>query len=397
MTLFKQCVDISYRLHYLQVLTSSDAAASTRNKDFDRSGRTMRLFGQMLAKCTEVATSSTWSSLLSNVQTDIKQVISLLILKLNLQLLQPAFPTPDGDKGYSELQQLYQLLSNALEVSLPHGSNGTVAGLPKGHRLEIPLRELQRSVKATIGDANQDTEDEITEYGRVAEAYIGFALAFIALYVPDKPFDPAAAAIVERKRANLLEADLTMSVDTRNHIEQHLRGSNQSCRLTADIEKLEQARIATNASGALKVYRPPLSQIPQIQQDLNQLLQLTVKSQRLPTILSDPLGARSELENLINTLEHLGSRLEINYPYYRDSLAFTVGCISRLVFGLRLRLDVDLLNAERGDQSHVAVKSILSISELTLPMTDVQYLRDREAISRYEGSTTEFNLYALER
>ena len=295
------------------------------------------------------------------------------------------------------MRQLSQLLSTAVDASFPHGSNGTVAGLPRSHRLELPFQELQRSVKATIRDSNQDVEGEIAEYGRVAEAYIGFALAFIALYVPDKPFDPAAAAIVERKRANRLESDLTMSVDTRTHIEQHLRGSNQSCRLTADIDKLEQARKATNVSSALKVYRPPLSQIPQIQQDLNQLLQLTVKSQRLPTILSEALTSRSELENLINSLERLAIRLEINYPYYRDSLAFTVGCISRLVFGLRLRLDVDLLNAERADQSHVTVKSILSISELTLPMTDARYLRDRESISRYEGSTTEFNLYTLER
>ena len=300
------------------------------------------------------------------------------------------------DKGCCELQQLSQLLSSALAFDISF-QNGILADLAKGHRLEIPFRELKRSINALACDVDLNVEGSIAVYGRVAEAYIGFALAFIALYVPDKPFDPAAAAIVERKRANLLEGELKISVDSRTRIEYHLRGANQSYRLTTEIAELEEARRARSISGSLKVYRPPVSQIPQIQQDLSQLLALTVNSQRFSIALSNSVAVKSELESLINTLERLASRLEINYPYYRDSLAFTIGCVSRLVFGLRLRLDVDFYNVERGRDSNVPVNSVLSISEMTAPMADATYVRIRDAIPQNDGTTTHFNLYALER
>ena len=319
------------------------------------------------------------------------------MVELTLQLLCFENPSIAREKGSCELQQLSKLFSRTLDISSPPASKGIIINPPNNPLLRIPFLELQRSVKAITHHPDHDNDDDIARYARVADAFIGFALASIALYVPDKPFDPAAAVIVESKRAILLEADLNMSINTRTHIEQHLRGSNQSCRLKADIEKLEQSRHAKNALGALKVYRPPVSQIPQIQQDLNQLLRLTVKSQRLPTILTNCLTARSELENLIHTLERLATRLEISYPYYKDSLAFTVGCIARLVFGLRLRLDVDFYNAERGDQSLISVKAILSISELTTSLTDTSYAQHRVAISRHGGTATAFNLYILER
>ena len=227
---------------------------------------------------------------------------------------------------------------------------------------QYPSNQLRHAIAAII-QSESDTDD-LSHCSCIAEAWVRFTLACISLYVPDKPYDPAATAIVNRKRANLEQVKSSTTVETRTEIERQLRGSSQSKRLNVDVQKLEHAKSAFLGLGNLTIYRPTISQIAHIQQDLNQLLEITVKSTHLESMFADAASSTSELKTIINTLEHLATRLQVNYPFYRDFLAFVIASISRLVFGLRLQMDID---SARATISPFSVGALVSINSLTLP------------------------------
>lgn len=259
---------------------------------------------------------------------------------------------------------------------------------------QYPLRQLYAAISASFC-----CEQSEFDHGRLrplAEAYIRFGLACISLFVPDKPFDPAAVMIANSKRASLHEADLSETVLTRTYIEQHLRGSSKSCRLDFDLFKLEEAKKASAKSRHLNVYRPRTSQVSQMQQNFDQLLDITVKSARLEAYLASPDSNRRELETAVSTLERLANRLEEHYPYYRDVLSFVIAGINRLVFGLHLLLDVSS-TFTNADKHLLPTSNVLSIAQVTNPIAVETWFQMQLVIGARNEGMSLFYLYSLQR
>ena len=257
---------------------------------------------------------------------------------------------------------------------------------------QYPSNQLRSAIAAIV--RSESDMDELSKCWCITEAWVRFTLACISLYVPDKPYDPAATAIVNRRRANFEQVEISTRVETRIEIERQLRGSSQSRRLDIDVQKLEHAKHALVGMGNLTIYRPSISQIGQIQQDLNQLLEITVKSTRLESMFADPTAYRAELQTVLNTLEHLATRLQVNYPLYTDFLTFVIAIISRLNFGLRLQMDID---SARATVSPFSVGALVSIKSLTQPTPPWSPFLARNPMFSSEGVATQLDIWSLEK
>jgi len=225
---------------------------------------------------------------------------------------------------------------------------------------------------------------------------VRFGLACIALYVPDKPNDPAAIAIVNDERRILRVSEATERYEVREIVDRKFRGFSESRRLKRDKEAFEEAIGASFRMETPKVYRPKVSQIPQVQQEFQQILQSTVKSVRLENLLDNPSINTSELTTLIENLQQVARRLETNYRYYGDLFAFAIGTINRLVFSLRLSLDIAIAKREIDERNPISGDTFLSVAALTTPISPEMWANMKKVFTSHDGLPTLFNICALE-
>ena len=259
-----------------------------------------------------------------------------------------------------------------------------------------PLNYLHCSI-ASILAAKKLFDDYLERSFYISKAWIQFALACIALYVPDKPHDPAAAPILNLKLSSMLEAELSCKIESRREIERQFRGPFPSRRLESQERQLEEARVVLASSSSVTVYRPTSSQLPQLQHDLSQLLQLTVNSAKLDSLLTEIATNQPPLKTLISNLEQISSRLLAKYPYYTDILTFVVGSISRLLLGIRLHFEVGTLSTEKSAHPRLSIDTIISPSQLTLLESIDSWTQKRQGIASSRGALASFNLFELDK
>jgi midasin len=251
-----------------------------------------------------------------------------------------------------------------------------------------PMKTLAQAA-LEISSPESRNDGRLNLYLAIAKAFVQFALALIALYVPDKPHDPAAREIVNKRRNEFEVSDLLAKVETRRSIENRLRPV-PSKRLEAETSKLESLRGNGIESRNFMIYRPQISQIPQIQQDLIQLLEITIRKDE---VLRSEKFDTAKVQLVLGNLEQIASRLQQNYPYYRDYLTFVTASISRLTFGLKLGADAREF-LDRIPESPAI--SSLFLSQIICPPTVEEWKSFRRIADEGNWSAM-LNLFLLER
>src|SRR5579862_3244135 len=170
-----------------------------------------------------------------------------------------------------------------------------------------PLEQLRRAI-AAIRRCESISDDYLAQFSTLGGAFVHVALAYLALYIPDKPWDPAATAIITRRMNDVLNAELSQIFETRKFLEKQLRGTKPSRRLKVDSDKLSVARLKSTSTEKPTIYRPHISQVPQVHQELYHLLEITVKSARVERILTTPNPL--ELSTYIGSLRRILNNLK---------------------------------------------------------------------------------------
>ena len=285
-------------------------------------------------------------------------------------------------------QKLAQLQSSLVDNNPDNSVNG-VSSSDELSVYDYPVNSLRRAISA-ICRCDNSRSDSLERYSELAETSIFFSLASLALYVPDAPLDPAASAIVNKRREELQESELNQTYDTRLHVELRLRGANPSSRLQSDSHKLREIRNTSELTRRAPVYRPKTSQIPQIHHELFQLLQNTVKSTKLHNLIEKP--NQLELKTFIGNLERMAVKLSTEYPYYGDFLSYVVRILDILIFGLRLYAEVE--EAERlAPSEHQLLISCLSLADIT----STKPLQEWQAVLKLGKAGGILPLYLLQR
>ena len=285
-------------------------------------------------------------------------------------------------------QKLAQLQSSLVDNNPDNSVNG-VSSSDGLSVYDYPVNSLRRAISAVCRCDNSGS-GSLERYSEVAEASVFFSLASLALYVPDAPFDPAASAIVNKRREELRESELNQTYDTRLYVELRLRGANPSSRLQSDLHKLREIRNASELTRRAPVYRPKTSQIPQIHHELFQLLQNTVKSTKLDNLIEKP--NQLELKTFIGNLERMAVKLSTEYPYYGDFLSYIVRILDILIFGLRLYAEVE--EAKRlAPSEHQLLNSCLSLADIT----STKPLQEWQAVLKLGKAGGSLPLYLLQR
>ena len=172
--------------------------------------------------------------------------------------------------------------------------------------------------------------DDRTHLKEGANAWASFACTCLRLYVPRGAFDPALEAQFKRSIYMRQCNGLTTQLESVQSLRKSLIGESDSLRA-----RLLREDIAILGSGPETdySYRPEVSQLPELQMDLDGLMRalgpLWNKQGHLAPIL--PLGF-----NLISNITRMRRRLATQYRAYEDFTAPIVGFVDCLLIAQRL-------------------------------------------------------------
>jgi midasin len=237
---------------------------------------------------------------------------------------------------------------------------------------------------AASRDTHRNSLDRMLD---IAHAFSQFSAAFVSLYIPDKPFDPASEIIVRQKVLTRRRDEGLSRLESRTAIENRMRATASRTRIH-DSERLDSANKALETASRTRVVRPTTSQISSIHEDFRYVVNLMAMGW-----LKDPYLTPTQVSNILANLERVANRLLVNYPMYKDLLLLPSYALSRLIFGVRMKLEVDSMVALNGP-ALPSLSALFSIDRLTQPLTG-----DIWNASRPKGERRidmEYNLFSLE-
>ncbi|KAI0834820.1 midasin [Hypoxylon sp. FL0890] len=241
-----------------------------------------------------------------------------------------------------------------------------------GQRLSFSVNELLPNLVIPNDSASQITTDHLTpalacwigsrnstnRRVYLANAWIQFSVALIKLFVPDKAYDPQLRPQLELESYQELRLRLKRQLESLQQFEKFLTGKSTNLRCELLEEEIEAFGPPPTAVQA--VYRPTDSELPKIQAEFNNLLNVVLKSDIGAILLQHCSGsevATQQLHVIHENLSRIGYRLKQKHRAYEDIISPVVNMIHCLELGLYLG---------RGAGSPVADRSVTSRALLNL-------------------------------
>ncbi|KAI1144330.1 midasin [Hypoxylon sp. FL0543] len=171
----------------------------------------------------------------------------------------------------------------------------------------------------------------------LANAWVEFSVALIKLFVPDKAYDPQLRPQLELESYEELRQRLQLQLESLQQFEKFLTGQSTNLRCKLLEEEIEAFGPPPTAVQA--VYRPTDSELPRIQAEFNNLLNVVLKSDMSSILLQHCSGsevATQQLHVIQENLSRIGYRLKQKHRAYEDIISPVVNMIHCLELGLYL-------------------------------------------------------------
>ncbi|KAI1384439.1 uncharacterized protein F4822DRAFT_363659 [Hypoxylon trugodes] len=171
----------------------------------------------------------------------------------------------------------------------------------------------------------------------LANAWVQFSIALIKLFVPDKAFDPQLRPELELGYHKGVSRFLQQKLEQLQDFEKFSTGhsTNLRCKLVEE----EIAAFGPAPSAIQAVYRPRKCELPSVQAEFNNLLQIILKADISSILLqhySGSEGATQQLHVIHENISRIGYRLKQKYRAYEDITLPVVNMIHCLELGLYL-------------------------------------------------------------
>ncbi|EKG11058.1 von Willebrand factor type A [Macrophomina phaseolina MS6] len=199
--------------------------------------------------------------------------------------------------------------------------------LPPDHYFRTALRLLGRSIDFS-GDLDMNKQ-------KAGPAWISLAIAFLWLYVPDRPFDPALRPLVERSLFSSHRDSLTSSLAALRYFEQAFTGHTENLRtrlIEIDIETM-----GTEPS-VPAIARPPQSELTQLSGEFCNLLR--VLNGLMKAVDAGDVDMLRDATLELN-IQQIVKRLIEGYRGYDDITAPVVAFLHCLRVGIILEVNGD--------------------------------------------------------
>lgn len=205
------------------------------------------------------------------------------------------------------------------------------------------LKLLDRVMKEYLNPSLQNLQNALKEESQglagTASAWILFFTGFLYAYVPDRPFDPALRALVERNRYDKRKAEVQAKLRALQEFEVLFSGQNSSFR-SQILEK--QLQNLGNEPPISSIIRPQVSELTNLQGEFNNILVSIIRrSPNESTLWSLHQGDKSkipEMELLRLNIAQAISRLSASYRAYDDVTKPLVAMLKGLDVGLAIAL-----------------------------------------------------------
>jgi midasin len=162
-----------------------------------------------------------------------------------------------------------------------------------------------------------------------SQAWIDLALAGIALYVPDYPFDPTLKPMIGRKFFNEEKTRIQKQIDALRHFQRLFTGQETSLRIRHALQQL-------NDLGAEPpvpiILRPAVSELDALQGEFTNLLSVVSPLSKC----SISVDQAAQDHTLQQNISHIIKRLVTGYRYYDDITDTVVGFLVCLNIGLTI-------------------------------------------------------------
>ncbi|OJJ47113.1 hypothetical protein ASPZODRAFT_65627 [Penicilliopsis zonata CBS 506.65] len=206
------------------------------------------------------------------------------------------------------------------------------ASLPADHYFSTSTSTtLARFINFLTADAH-DLEGQVQSVGMAA---VQLASIFLRLFVPDKPFDPSLALVVQRKRHGARVSELEMKSQTISSFELEFTGNPTNLRHKLVQDELRELGVAPPPT---TVTRPAESDIGLLQAEFSNLINSVLERRPETMVLSvkDNDQHRGELNLMRDNIHQLSQRLSKNYRSYDDITTPVVRFLQMLDFGIFL-------------------------------------------------------------
>ncbi|OMP83580.1 Midasin [Diplodia seriata] len=194
--------------------------------------------------------------------------------------------------------------------------------LPQDHYLRTGLKLLQHSLDYAANLGANDVN--------AGQAWISLAIAFLWLYVPDRPFDPALRPLVERSLFGTHRDGLAASLAALRRFEQAFTG--RAVNLRTRLVEQDIAAMGTEPS-VPAIARPPLSELAQLSGEFGNLLR--VLDGLVRAVDAGEVGAMRDATLEMN-IQQIVKRLSEGYRGYDDITAPVITFLQCLRVGVIL-------------------------------------------------------------
>ena len=168
-------------------------------------------------------------------------------------------------------------------------------------------------------------------------AWVLFFTGCLLLYIPDRPFDPALKPIIDRDRFQKHKILLETKLKALRLYEEAF--TNSSTNLRCDLMKKEVQALG-NQPQVPRIVRPAISELPQLQGELANLLSSVVQKSPGPHSIRHAIDADKEalqdLRLLRANIECTVQRLSEHFRSYDDITKPIVGFLDGLDIGLAI-------------------------------------------------------------
>ena len=275
--------------------------------------------------------------------------IQLALLHLEVYKSHHAYFEPETIKAFEQFVSDLRLRSSENPQSPPLSVSAQTPDfhVSRGLRYVVEkyflpsLRELCRVAPA-----------ECTDISSMAMAWIHFFSGCLLLYVADKPFDPALKPTVELDRFRKRVHDLQTKLIALKTYEEQFTGQDTTVR----SELVQQAlRKLGPEPDILRVVRPIVSELPQLQGDFTNILNSVVRQEYDGSATGMHFEGPRKIQEILHikqNISHIVRRLSENFRAYDDITNITTSLLEGLDVGLALALIANDCN--RPDEGHVA-------------------------------------------
>ncbi|RFU29962.1 hypothetical protein B7463_g6350, partial [Scytalidium lignicola] len=232
---------------------------------------------------------------------------------------------------------------------------------------------------------NQESRLEI-----LALTWVHFAMGFIMLYVPDRPFDPVKRGQLERLRHEKMRETLIQKLTALKQFEGLFSGQTSNLRslwVESQIQDLgEWSEILP------EVARPEISELDQLQGEFTNLLKTVVESKPHLKLLDffslrDDITTQ-EIKLMHHNITKIIGRLSNSFQAYRDLTVPAINILRCLQFGLSLAIHPSSSSSLESNTTLALTKTIPFLGGGPVYTTEDVYLSKPMEYLAYLATTT---------